>query len=66
MSSVLRGKGDQDERNETCIKIENLNLFYGEKQALHGINMEMQKKKVTAYIGPAAAVNQRYCVVLTA
>ncbi len=54
MSSVLRGKGSgQDEQNETCIKVENLNLFYGEKQALHGINMEMPKKKVTAYIGPS-------------
>ncbi|MDD1623232.1 MAG: ATP-binding cassette domain-containing protein, partial [Methylococcaceae bacterium] len=42
-----------DEQNETCIKVENLNLFYGEKQALHDINMEMPKKKVTAYIGPS-------------
>ncbi|MGZ4958255.1 MAG: phosphate ABC transporter ATP-binding protein PstB [Methylomonas sp.] len=38
---------------ETCIKIENLDLFYGEKQALHGVNMEMPRKKVTAYIGPS-------------
>ena len=53
MSSVLRGKSNQNEINETCIKVENLNLFYGEKQALHGINMEMPKKKVTAYIGPS-------------
>ncbi|CAA9891149.1 phosphate transporter subunit; ATP-binding component of ABC superfamily [Candidatus Methylobacter favarea] len=53
MSSVLRAKGNQKEHNETCIKIENLNLFYGDKQALHNINMEMPKKKVTAYIGPS-------------
>ena len=54
MSSVLQGKDDVSQQpNETCIKVENLNLFYGEKQALHGINMEMQKKKVTAYIGPS-------------
>ena len=53
MSSVLRGKGNSDEQNETCIKVENLNLFYGEKQALHDINMEMPKQKVTAYIGPS-------------
>ena len=53
MSSVLRGKEVSQQPNETCIKVENLNLFYGEKQALHGINMEMQKKKVTAYIGPS-------------
>ncbi|RIZ65988.1 MAG: phosphate ABC transporter ATP-binding protein [Methylococcales bacterium] len=54
MSSVLRDKdAKQQQPSETCIKVENLNLFYGEKQALHGINMEMQKKKVTAYIGPS-------------
>ena len=53
MSSVLRNKGDQGEINETCIKVENLNLFYGQKQALHNINLEMPKKKVTAYIGPS-------------
>lgn len=41
------------EKLETCIKIENLNLFYGEKQALHNVNMEMSRKKVTAYIGPS-------------
>ena len=40
MSSVLRSKGNQNEKNETCIKVEDLNLFYGEKQALHNINME--------------------------
>lgn len=38
---------------ETCIKIEDLNLYYGEKQALYGINMEMPRRKVTAYIGPS-------------
>ena len=53
MSSVLRGKQESQLPNETCIKVENLNLFYGDKQALHGINMEMPKKKVTAYIGPS-------------
>jgi phosphate transport system ATP-binding protein len=53
MSSVLRDQKKNGEPNETCIKVENLNLFYGEKQALHNVNMEMPKKKVTAYIGPS-------------
>ncbi len=53
MSSVLRDQKKNTEPNETCIKVENLNLFYGEKQALHNVNMEMPKKKVTAYIGPS-------------
>lgn len=38
---------------ETCIKVENLDLFYGTKQALHSVSMEMPRKKVTAYIGPS-------------
>ncbi len=53
MSSVLRAQKNPGEPLETCIKVENLNLFYGTKQALHGVNMEMPKKKVTAYIGPS-------------
>ena len=53
MSSVLRGKGNLDEQNETCIKVENLNLFYGEKQALYDINMKMPRQRVTAFIGPS-------------
>ena len=53
MSSILSGKEDSQHPDETCIKVENLNLFYGDKQALYNINMEMPKKKVTAYIGPS-------------
>ena len=53
MSSVLRGKETSKYPNDICIKVENLNLFYGQKQALYDINMEMPKKRVTAYIGPS-------------
>ncbi|MBV5300356.1 MAG: phosphate ABC transporter ATP-binding protein PstB [Methylococcaceae bacterium] len=53
VSSILRGQSKYDEILEPCLKVENLNLFYGKKQALHGINMEMPKKKVTAFIGPS-------------
>ena len=53
MSSVLLDQKKNGEPNEPCIKVENLNLFYGEKQALHNVNMEMPKKRVTAYIGPS-------------
>jgi len=53
VSSILRDQKTTGEQHEACIKVENLNLFYAEKQALHGVNMEMPKKKVTAYIGPS-------------
>jgi phosphate transport system ATP-binding protein len=41
------------EDEQVCIEVKNLNLFYGTKQALFGVNMKMPKKKVTAYIGPS-------------
>jgi phosphate transport system ATP-binding protein len=52
-SSILRSTHKHDDPIEPCLKVENLNLYYGKKQALHGINMEMPKKKVTAFIGPS-------------
>lgn len=53
MSSVLREQGQSQSPNEPCLKVQNLNLFYGKKQALHNVSMEMYRKKVTAYIGPS-------------
>ena len=38
---------------ETVFKIEDVDLFYGEKQALKKINLELYKNKVTAFIGPS-------------
>ena len=50
---ALNRDNTQGDNVETCIKIENLDLFYGDKQALHDVNMEMPRKKLTAYIGPS-------------
>ena len=38
---------------EKVFQVKDLNLFYGEKQALHNINMAIPKQRVTAYIGPS-------------
>ena len=35
------------------IKVEDFKFFYGKKQALHGINLEIPSRKVTAFIGPS-------------
>lgn len=35
------------------IAIEDLHLYYGEFHALHGINMEIREKEITAFIGPS-------------
>lgn len=38
---------------EICLEVDNLNLFYGKKQALMGVSMPIPKKRVTAFIGPS-------------
>ncbi|ANE57420.1 MULTISPECIES: phosphate ABC transporter ATP-binding protein PstB [Methylomonas] len=53
ISALNRDDRNLSEKIETCIKVEDLNLFYGHKQALHNVNMEMPRRKVTAYIGPS-------------
>jgi phosphate transport system ATP-binding protein len=35
------------------LKVEDLRLSYGDKEALHGINMEIPQNRVTAFIGPS-------------
>ena len=41
------------EQEQTCMEVQNLNLFYGEKQALYDIAMKIPQKRVTAFIGPS-------------
>lgn len=38
---------------EPILKTNDLNLWYGEKQALHHINVEIPKNEITALIGPS-------------
>ena len=38
---------------EVKILTENINLFYGDKQALFDVNIALEKNKVTALIGPS-------------
>ena len=37
----------------TKLLIEDLNLYYGDFHALHGINMDIKEKEITAFIGPS-------------
>lgn len=39
--------------NETALTINNLSLWYGEKQALDGITLDIPKNRITALIGPS-------------
>ena len=40
-------------KNNEKIKIENLDLYYGEFQALKNINMTVKENEITAFIGPS-------------
>lgn len=50
--SVIK-KGLRLEEEEHCITVKDFRLYYGEKRALHDINMVLPKKRVTAFIGPS-------------
>lgn len=40
-------------KSEPKIKVRNLELFYGENKALKNIDLDIEEKKVTAFIGPS-------------
>ena len=42
------------------ISTKNLNVFYGPKQALFDVNLEIEEKKVTALIGPSGCGKSTY------
>lgn len=41
------------EENKIIFSINNINLFYGEKQALKNINLKINEHQVTSFIGPS-------------
>ncbi len=38
---------------DICIQVRDLDLYYGETQALNSINMDIARQRVTAFIGPS-------------
>ena len=40
-------------KTNTKIKVRNLDLYYGKKQAFKNINIDLEANKVTAFIGPS-------------
>ena len=39
--------------NTKKIQVRNLNLYYGDNQALKNISIDLEENKVTAFIGPS-------------
>jgi len=48
-----RNPGENTGTGLTAIEVKNLNFFYGQKQALFDININVLEKEVTAFIGPS-------------
>ncbi|MFN4292323.1 MAG: phosphate ABC transporter ATP-binding protein PstB [Permianibacter sp.] len=53
--SAVRGVREKRsiETENIAINVRDLKLFYGDKQALKGINLPIAEKRVTAFIGPS-------------
>src|SRR5215475_3128501 len=52
-SGVSSSKRGIPEEIQTVIDVRNVDFHYGLSQALHGINLKVREKKVTAFIGPS-------------
>jgi len=46
--------------NKTKVVTRNLNLWYGDKQALQNINLDILENKITAFIGPSGCGKSTY------
>jgi len=53
IEAIHRGDKVNLADEKTCIEVKDFDLYYGDKQALHGINMTIPKNRVTAFIGPS-------------
>lgn len=52
-SQAIRRSEDNMDAPEECLAVKDLNLFYGDKQALQDINLSIPRQRVTAFIGPS-------------
>nr|WP_272070140.1 phosphate ABC transporter ATP-binding protein PstB [Marinomonas sp.] len=54
ISAMQRSQQALNIEDETvCLSVKDLHLYYGEKEALKGVDMVIPEKKVTAFIGPS-------------
>ncbi len=54
IGSINRTQGKMElSQEQVALRVRDLNLFYGDKQALNGIGMDIPKNRVTAFIGPS-------------
>ena len=48
-----RGEHRSLAQESVCMEVRKLNLYYGDKRALHDITMNIPRQRVTAFIGPS-------------
>jgi phosphate transport system ATP-binding protein len=54
MSKIKRSRERRSMANEeVCLQVQDLSLFYADKQALRDIRLSIPQKRVTAFIGPS-------------
>jgi phosphate transport system ATP-binding protein len=53
LNAILHEREQNSDQHDVVVRIKNLNLYYGQKQALYNISMDIPKHRVTAYIGPS-------------
>ena len=53
VAGMSRSRDSVPRAEPVALAVENLNLYYGEKQALRNISLTIPQKKVTAFIGPS-------------
>jgi len=54
IGALNREKRELDlSREEIALEVQDLDLHYGDTQALYGVNMKIPRRRVTAYIGPS-------------
>lgn len=47
------GRAGDLSQEDICLTVKDFKLYYGDKQALNGINMNIPRNRVTAFIGPS-------------
>lgn len=50
--------------NEKIISVKNLDLYYGDHKTLNGINMDIERNSITAFIGPSGCGKSTFLRIL--
>src|SRR3990167_2289543 len=51
MSDILRAPAE--ETSDVAIRVQDLELFYGNARALHSVSIDIPRNRITAFIGPS-------------